>query len=173
MNGRDNRGRRRPFRGRNSERFDRSPGRDGNSRDGKPKNDPQAQKPGDRPVNYRKNTPAERLNWVAPPVSTEPLPALNCIRCGQPITDAHAALSDRASGEPVHFDCVMAELNKQEKLEPGDALSYIGGGRFGIVHFENGRNGDKSFTIKKILEWEDKEKRSQWRDVIADHYSIT
>ncbi|MCL1928555.1 MAG: hypothetical protein FWG07_07170 [Treponema sp.] len=158
MNGRDNRGRRRPFRGRNSERSARSSGGEsiiaGHSA-------------------RRTNVPNE-YERISPPVpNTDLLPVLNCIRCGLPITEPYLALSDRYNGEPVHFDCVMAELTEQEKPETGDVLSYIGGGRFGIIHFNNGKGEQKNFTIKKILEWEDKEKKAKWRDAIADRYSIT
>ena len=172
MNGRDNRGRRRP-RSRNSDRPDRSSGGEVNARDGRPKGDFQPRNSGEKPGFNKKSVPAERPNWTVPPQNTEPLPVLNCIRCGLPITDAHSAFSERNSGEPVHFDCVMSELSEQEKPEIGDVLSYIGGGRFGIIHFNNGKGDQKNFTIKKILEWEDKEKRAEWRDTIADHYSVT
>jgi hypothetical protein len=67
----------------------------------------------------------------------------------------------------------MAELTKRETLETGDALAYIGGGRFGIVRFNGGKEESGNFSIKKIFEWEDKEKRAEWRSVIADHYSVT
>ena len=170
MNGRDNRGRRRPFRGRNSERSERQ---SGNARDGKPRDDFQARKPGEKPVFDKKGVPVGRSSWTAPVQNTEPLPVFNCVRCGLPVTDPHSALSDKKNGKPVHFDCVMAELSEQEKPDEGDVLSYIGGGRFGIVHFNNGNNGEKNFLIKKILEWENKEQRAQWRDAIADHYSVT
>jgi hypothetical protein len=87
----------------------------------------------------------------------------------------HAALTDKRTGNPVHFDCVMAELVAQETPEKGDVVSYIGGGRFGIVHFNNpGKKKEQgAFTIKKILDWENKETRAEWRNFIADHYSIT
>jgi hypothetical protein len=87
----------------------------------------------------------------------------------------YAALTDVGSGEPIHFDCVIAELAEHETLEEGDRISYIGGGRFGIVHFANpdSRRDAGNFTIKKIIEWENKENRAEWRGVIADHYSIT
>ncbi|GHV85464.1 hypothetical protein AGMMS50230_10720 [Spirochaetia bacterium] len=131
-------------------------------------------RPGQREVKYDKNgIPYERFIWTVPQLNTDPLPAPDCVRCGKPITDIHAALTDR-NGEAVHFDCVMTELAEHETLEEGDTLSYIGGGRFGIVHFNNpGRVETKKFTIKKILEWENKENRAEWRGVIADHYSIT
>jgi hypothetical protein len=125
---------------------------------------------------YNKNGELyDRPRWTAPSLNTDPLPSPNCIRCGQPISDLHAALTDKRTGEPIHFDCVIAELAEHEILETGDLISYIGGGRFGIVHFANpdSRREAGNFTIKKIIEWENKENRAEWRGVIADHYSIT
>ncbi|MDR0473347.1 MAG: hypothetical protein LBH43_06720 [Treponema sp.] len=170
MNGRDNRGRRRPFRGRNSDRSERQ---NGNAKDGKPRTDFQARKAGEKPGSGKKGSPADRLNWAAPIQSTEPMPVFNCARCSLPITDSYSAVSEKNGEKPVHFDCVLAELNEYEKLDAGDVLAYIGGGRFGIVHYNNGSSGEKNFTIKKILEWENKDQRAQWRDAIADHYSLT
>jgi hypothetical protein len=114
----------------------------------------------------------DRPKWVPPAVSTEPIPVLDCPYCGKPIKDLSAALTDKATGEAVHFDCVIARLAESEKLEQGDAVTYIGGGRFGVVHFTN-PNDTRGFSIKKIFEWEDKENRAEWRKSLADHFSIT
>ena len=153
---------------------DRPQGRSGGERRGGPNQERSRNRQGARPVRYDKNgVPYERLRWTAPALNTDPMPAPECARCGKPIADLHAALTDR-NGGVVHFDCVMAELTERESLETGDALSYIGGGRFGIVRFDNpGRGEAGRFTIKKILEWEDKENRADWRGTVADHYSIT
>jgi hypothetical protein len=32
---------------------------------------------------------------------------------------------------------------------------------------------NRGFTIRKIIEWENKDKRAEWRSVICDHYSVT
>jgi hypothetical protein len=121
----------------------------------------------------KNSLPSGRLRWTAPKPSAEPLPVLICDRCGKPIPAPNEALSDRKNGNPVHFDCAMAELAKHENLETGEAISYLGGGRFGVVSFNGGKGENGNFSIKKIVEWEDKEKRAQWRGIIADHYSIT
>jgi hypothetical protein len=81
------------------------------------------------------------------------------------------AISDRESGEPVHFDCALERIGKAEILDKGDVLSYIGGGRFGIVHYTNPQD-PKSFSIKKIIEWEVKETRAEWRGAIGERYSV-
>ena len=174
MNGRDSRNRRRLFRknGRNNDpsRQERPPVRE----DGRNKADFRQRKPGNN-LNFDRNgAPIERLTWTAPKQSTKPIPVLNCIRCGLAIKDPGEALADRISGSPVHFDCVMTELAEQEALDKGDTLSYLGGGRFGVVRFYDEERGDtKKFAIKKIFEWEDKENRAEWRSIIADHYSGT
>lgn len=131
-----------------------------------------------------KNRPrSDRPRWTPPGLNTDPLPEPECGYCGRPIQDIGSALEDRASGAPVHFDCVIARLAEGEKLEKGDVLSYIGGGRFGIVHFSESRAEFRNrfppdlpgrvFTIKKIFEWEEKNHRPGWRVSVADHYSIT
>jgi hypothetical protein len=114
----------------------------------------------------------ERPQWTPPQTSTDPIPTADCPYCGKPIKDMSAAVADKDSGEPVHFECIIARISAGENLSPGDSIAYIGGGRFGIVHFNNPQD-KRNFNIKKILEWEDKENRSEWRKIIADHYSVT
>ncbi|MDR2486049.1 MAG: hypothetical protein LBD55_11750 [Treponema sp.] len=114
----------------------------------------------------------ERLQWVPPVISTEPLPVPDCPYCGKPVKDIASAIGDKNTNEPVHFDCIIAKVAKGETLEKGDSIVYIGGGRFGVVHF-NGSPVIPPFKIKKILEWEDKENRAEWRKTISDHYSVT
>jgi hypothetical protein len=86
-------------------------------------------------------------------------------------------MTDKETGLPVHFDCVAAKIAQEEKLEKGDTVTYIGGGRFGIVCFGSGipaRGGEgRTFKIKKIIEWENKDDRAEWRSTISDHYSVT
>jgi hypothetical protein len=89
-----------------------------------------------------------------------------------------SAIADKDTGVPVHFDCVTARITFGEKLEKGETVAYIGGGRFGVISFVNSgvsqnktEHGD--FTIKRIIEWESKDKRAEWRSVICDHFSVT
>ncbi|GHV81133.1 hypothetical protein AGMMS49944_29240 [Spirochaetia bacterium] len=114
----------------------------------------------------------DRPKWVPPTVPSEPIPVPDCPYCGKPIKDISAALTDKTSGEAVHFDCVLGRLAKNETLERGDTVTYIGGGRFGVVRFTSPQD-TRGFTIKKIVEWENKENRSEWRRSLADHYSTT
>jgi hypothetical protein len=114
----------------------------------------------------------ERPRWSPPQTPSAPLPAPDCPYCGKPIKDISAAVSDKNTGEPVHFDCVLTRIAESEALGQGDTVTYIGGGRFGIVHFNNPQN-PQNFEIKKIFEWEDKENRAEWRRSISDYYSVT
>jgi hypothetical protein len=140
-----------------------------------PENTPSRQsKKNASPPRYDKNRGIilERPRWTPPKMLTEPLPVPNCIYCGKPIRDIAAALSDKNTGEAVHFDCAITRIGEGEILEKGDTVAYIGGGRFGIIRF-NSPQDTQNFTIKKILEWEDKENRAEWRRLISDHYSLT
>ncbi|MDR1506984.1 MAG: hypothetical protein LBI67_07760 [Treponema sp.] len=176
MSGSDSRsGRhRRHYRGNSSQRQDRAGGQ-GNSKD---QNKPRYDKNG---VRY------ERLRWVPPRLNTDPFPEPECVYCGKSIKDLDSAIEDKASGGPAHFDCVISKLAESESLEKGETISYIGAGRFGIVRFNETRGevrpakwdessqgiSGRVFSIRKILELEDREGRADWRLSIADHYSIT
>jgi len=113
----------------------------------------------------------ERPKWIPPKISNDPLPSPECPYCGKPIRDLASALCEKGTGKAVHFDCILGKLASEEILDKGEFVSYIGGGRFGIVRFNSTDN--KKFTIKKILEWENKDERPDWRLVISENYSVT
>jgi hypothetical protein len=114
----------------------------------------------------------ERPQWTPVKPPADPLPSPVCPICGKPIKDISSAVTEKNSGEPAHFDCIIAKIAGQETLEQGDRIAYIGGGRFGVVHFNTPQDG-RNFKIKRIFEWEDKENRAEWRGNIADHFSVT
>jgi hypothetical protein len=113
-----------------------------------------------------------RLQWKPLPVDTSPLPTPECPLCGRPINDIASAIQDKNSECPAHFDCVLAEITKKETLEWGDAVAYIGGGRFAVVHYPS-LTDTKTFHIKKIVEWENKDEKTPWRQNLADRFSTT
>jgi hypothetical protein len=132
-----------------------------------------SKKKGNNPLfDKNRGSLVNRPKWTAPSISAEPIPVPDCAYCGKPIRDLSSALTDKTSGTAVHFDCVIARLMGNETLERGDTLAYIGGGRFGIIHYPNPQDV-RSFTIKKIFEWEERENRAEWRKTLADHYSVT
>jgi hypothetical protein len=114
----------------------------------------------------------DRPKWVPPVPPSVPLPTASCAWCNKPIKSISEAISEPDSGKPVCLDCVVNRIVEREELESGDTVSYIGGGRFGIVHFNNPPD-TRDFKIKKILEWENKEIRSEWRVTLCEHFSVT
>lgn len=114
----------------------------------------------------------ERPQWIPPSPPSAPLPTASCAWCDKPIKDISTAISEPDTGKPVHFDCIINRIIERENLENGDTVSYIGGGRFGIVHFNNPPD-TRDFRIKKIFEWENREVRSEWRVTISDYFSVT
>lgn len=122
-----------------------------------------------------KTTLHERPRWSAPELpAINPKTTPNCKWCGKPITDITTAICDKETGLPVHFDCVLARIAQIEDLAPNDSVCYIGGGRFGIIHYNNPPD-TRDFTIKKIYEWEEKDSNvnSEWRKPISEYFSIT
>jgi len=114
----------------------------------------------------------DRPQWTAPVLPANPITTPDCPWCGKQIKDITTAICDKESGKPVHFDCVLARITETEKLELNDGVCYIGGGRFGIVHYNNPPD-TRNFTIKKIFEWEAKENNNEWRRSISEYFSIT
>jgi hypothetical protein len=114
----------------------------------------------------------DRPKWTPVKLPQVPVGVHDCPICGKPIKDISSALTDKVSGNPAHFDCVLGKVADREIREKGDVISYLGGGRFGIVHYANPHDA-RGFKIKKIIEWEDKENRADWRKTIADRFSVT
>lgn len=114
--------------------------------------------------------PRERQNLpkLVSPVLPKPL----CPRCGTPIEDLPTALTDKETGEPIHFDCVLARLSESEPLAEGEKIVYLGGGQFGVVRFDN-PSDLKHFRVRKTLQWEEKDKRAEWRRAVTELYSST
>ncbi|MGP1458251.1 MAG: hypothetical protein ACTTKL_02945 [Treponema sp.] len=93
-----------------------------------------------------------------------------CPLCGQPITDVAGSMADKATGLPVHFDCVMKQISETETLGVNEKISYIGQGRFAVLYFENPRD-QRHFTIKKVIEWEARDFKCDWRGELSGLYS--
>ena len=168
--GTDNRGnRRKPFKRRDWENA-QTQSRDTSKNGGKKAAD--FSPIGEGRLEKKRGLQYDRPKWVPPKPPALSLPAASCAWCDKPIKDITTAISDPDTGKPVHFDCVMNRIVEREFLETGDTVSYIGGGRFGIIHYNN-LPDTRDFKIKKIFEWEKKENRSEWRLTISDHFSVT
>jgi hypothetical protein len=122
--------------------------------------------------NKVKSQAQEHPRWSAPELPAYPITTPECHWCKKQINDITAAISDKKTGLPVHFDCVLESISESEKLENNDTVCYIGGGRFGIVHYNN-PSQTRDFTIKKIFEWEVKDRNYDWRRPISEYFSVT
>lgn len=114
----------------------------------------------------------ERPKWTAPDMPKNPIVTPDCPWCKKQITDITTAITDKDTGLPVHFDCVLERIAGAETLEDNDSICYIGGGRFGIIHYTNPPD-TRNFTIKKVFEWELKDTNTEWRRPISEYFSIT
>jgi len=114
----------------------------------------------------------ERPRWTAPILPANPITTPDCHWCGKQIKDITTAISDKDTGRPVHFDCVLARIAEMEKLDSNDSVCYIGGGRFGIIHY-NSPSDKRNYSIRKVLEWENKDSDFEWRRPISEYFSIT
>lgn len=95
-----------------------------------------------------------------------------CAICKLPMKadEVNSAVSDKVSQSPSHFDCVLKQVSESEKLEPNEKIAYIGQGRFAVICFENPHD-TKHFSIKKIIEWENRDNRVEWRNEISSLFS--
>jgi len=82
-----------------------------------------------------------------------------CRVCGKPIFDLAGALSSREDGEPIHFDCAIEQLAKEEHLAADEKLMYIGSGQFGVcAHGPGGK-----LEIRRKVRWEASGTSQPWR----------
>ncbi|WP_407400661.1 hypothetical protein [Treponema sp.] len=93
-----------------------------------------------------------------------------CPVCGEVIKELSSAINDSKSGSPLHFDCAIAQIQKDTKLENGEKIAYIGQGRFGVIYYANVHD-TKHFQIRKIIDWEEKDKKPEWRDQMSELFS--
>jgi len=114
----------------------------------------------------------DRPRWTAPVMPANPITTPDCPWCGKQIKDITVAISDRNTGLPIHFDCVLDRIVETAYLETNDTVCYIGGGRFGVVHYNNPPD-TRDFSIKKIIEWELKDREYDWRKSICEYFSVT
>ena len=59
----------------------------------------------------------------------------------------------------------------ESDFRENEAISYIGQGRFAVIKYAS-MVTMKEFTIVRIIEWEDKNQRAEWRGTIADRFSL-
>ena len=99
-------------------------------------------------------------------------PKAVCEKCGKEIKDLNIALSDKNTGRPIHFDCILEFIKKSEEIRENEEVIYIGNGSFAIVTFENIK-ARKNFKIIKSIEWEERNKSYKWKEEIKELSSST
>jgi hypothetical protein len=95
---------------------------------------------------------------------------LNCPLCGKPVYDLSTALcSDRETGAPAHFDCVLERVAASESLAGGEKIVYLGAGAFGVVEYKD--KSETSFTVKRRIQWEKEGEKKDWRKSLSSRIS--
>lgn len=93
-----------------------------------------------------------------------------CPICGKRIEDMENAISDRQSGMPAHFDCIIARLSSSEDISENENIVYIGQGTFAVMRYDN-KNDPKTFHIVRKIEWESRGGGIPWRHEISALFS--
>jgi len=82
-----------------------------------------------------------------------------CKVCGKPIFDLAGAIASREDGEPIHFDCAIEILSKEENLAPDEKLIYIGSGFFAVCV----ESSSDKLEIRRKIRWEISGTQHPWR----------
>jgi hypothetical protein len=96
-------------------------------------------------------------------------PAPACPICEKPVSDLVSAIAHRETGAPVHFECVLRWLGDAEKILPDERLVYLGNGAFGVTAANLG--GNQRIAIKRMIQYEQKDKKPEWRKEISARYA--
>jgi hypothetical protein len=75
-----------------------------------------------------------------------------CPICKEPVRDQKTAIAASANRGAAHFDCVLQELSAQETLGPGEKITYLGKGTFGVVSY---KATPGPFAIRKRIPYEE------------------
>ena len=84
-----------------------------------------------------------------------------CPICGNKILEISSAITDRITGDPAHFECIMKKIAEEEEIGPDERVCYLGNGSFGIIQQRN--TNQMKFFIRKRIQYEDKETVKEWR----------
>lgn len=90
-------------------------------------------------------------------------PMVECSICGKPIAAIASAISE-PDGAFSHFDCVLEKLASSRALEPGQKISYLGKGTFGVISTADGK-----FVIADRISYESSEAFSEMKSFVEHH----
>ena len=88
----------------------------------------------------------------------------NCPYCDEPVKFMNSAVFVAGFDDPIHFDCVIDKIKKDENMQPDETVNYLGKGSFGII-----KKIEKSpgFEIRKRIQIEPEHEKVQWRKEIG------
>jgi len=85
-----------------------------------------------------------------------------CDICNDVIKNIKTALARGIDGKPVHFECALEEVQKQEQITDAEKICYLGKGSFGIVQMRN-PNSPIRFFVRKRIQYEEEDNKPDWR----------
>ncbi|TVQ27212.1 MAG: hypothetical protein EA383_02910 [Spirochaetaceae bacterium] len=116
-----------------------------------------------RTENRRPKTRVEDMYIKMP----DPIPERDyapCPVCGKAIDHVFSAVAHRSNGLPAHIECIVGELSKDEHLDEGDRIVYLGRGNFGVVGKDPVvEDGKKRFNVKRRIQYETGSDAPDWR----------
>jgi hypothetical protein len=128
---------------------------------------------GQQGPNQRRDIDPSRRDGKGPggqPMPEERRDLPSCPLCGNPLYDLSSALaSNKETGEPAHFDCVLERVIASETLEPGEKIVYLGSGTFGVVEYKD--RSETAFTVKRRIQWEKEGEKREWRKDLSSKIS--
>lgn len=102
----------------------------------------------------RKEPPKPKMRFTIDPTVYVPKvrePNEECEICHKPIKSIALAITGPEGGH-CHFDCVLEKLASERSLGPGQKISYLGRGVFGVVETADGK-----FKILEKISFESSE----------------
>jgi hypothetical protein len=93
-------------------------------------------------------------------------PPVICSICGKNIESITQAIGGPDKDQVSHFDCILRQLEEEEKLIPGQKVSYIGNGTFAVIEYKN-KNYTGGFTVLKRIVIENKEHNEQVKRLVS------
>jgi len=98
-----------------------------------------------------------------PPINIKSVvePHLTCTYCDKVIENIASAIRGEEDNY-YHFDCMIEKLSKEEKLDEGEKISYIGRGTFAIVK----KDEEGKLVFRKTMEVEKAEVFNQMKKYV-------
>ena len=87
--------------------------------------------------------------------------SMQCALCKKTIKDISSAITFGQTKKPGHFDCILRDIESNEKIGPTEKICYLGKGTFGIISFRNTAS-PLHFFIRKRIQYEEIDPSQKW-----------